>query len=93
MKLKLFAIVLASASSLAGAAHADTVRVRGTVVDLAGTALTVKARDGKTDTVTLSPDWMISGIAKASAPISSRAISSASHRFPRPMAAAARWRS
>ncbi|TGQ53751.1 hypothetical protein EN836_14110 [Mesorhizobium sp. M1C.F.Ca.ET.193.01.1.1] len=66
MKLKLFAIVLGTVSSLAGAAQADTVRVRGTVVDLAGTALTVKAHDGKTDTVTLTPGWMISG-AKASA--------------------------
>ncbi|RWM06259.1 MAG: hypothetical protein E5X80_04855 [Mesorhizobium sp.] len=67
MKLKLFAIVLGTISGLANAAQADTVRVRGTVVGLAGTALTVKARDGKTDTVTLSPDWMISGVAKASA--------------------------
>ncbi|RWA76655.1 hypothetical protein [Mesorhizobium sp.] len=67
MKLKLFAIVLGTVSSLAGAAQADTVRVRGTVVDLAGTALTVKAHDGKTDTVTLTPGWMISGVAKASA--------------------------
>ena len=67
MKLKLFAIVLGTISGLASAAQADTERVRGTVVALAGTALTVKARDGKTDTVTLSPDWMISGVAKASA--------------------------
>lgn len=67
MKLKLFAIVLGMISGFAGAAQADTVRLRGTVVDLAGTTLKVKARDGKTDTITLSPDWMISGVAKASA--------------------------
>ncbi|MDG4903822.1 MULTISPECIES: hypothetical protein [unclassified Mesorhizobium] len=67
MKLKLFAIVLGMISGFAGAAQADTVRLRGAVVDLAGTTLKVKARDGKTDTITLSPDWMISGVAKASA--------------------------
>ncbi|OHV87976.1 hypothetical protein [Mesorhizobium sp. ORS 3428] len=67
MKPKLFAIVLATISALAGSAQADTERVRGTVVNFAGTALTVKAHDGKTDTVTLSPGWMISGVAKASA--------------------------
>ncbi|UCI05946.1 hypothetical protein [Mesorhizobium sp. B1-1-8] len=67
MNLKLFAIVLGTISSLASAAQADIVQLRGTVVDRAGTSLTVKARDGKTDTVTLAPDWMISGVAKASA--------------------------
>ncbi|AZO30210.1 MULTISPECIES: hypothetical protein [Mesorhizobium] len=67
MKLKLFAIVLGTISGFAVSAQAESVRVRGTVVDHAGTALTVKAHDGKTDTVTLAPDWMISGVAKASA--------------------------
>ncbi|MDX8480998.1 hypothetical protein RFN28_21435 [Mesorhizobium sp. VK24D] len=69
MKLKLFtfAITLATISAFAGAAQAEMVRVRGTVANFAGTALTVKARDGKTDMVTLSPGWMISGVAKASA--------------------------
>lgn len=69
MNLKLFAIVL-GATSILGAAQAqaaDATRVRGTVVSLAGSTLTVKDRDGKTDTITLADGWKISGVAKASA--------------------------
>ncbi|MBZ9798352.1 hypothetical protein [Mesorhizobium sp. ES1-4] len=70
MNLKIFAIVLGTISALAGAVDAraaDTVRVRGTVVSLVGSTLTVKDRDGKTDTVALADRWTISGVAKASA--------------------------
>lgn len=68
MTLKLFAIVLGTISGLAGAAQAaDTQHLRGTVVGLAGSVLTVKDRDGKTDMVTLAEGWKISGVAKASA--------------------------
>ncbi|MBW8909467.1 MAG: hypothetical protein JF620_10700 [Mesorhizobium sp.] len=69
MNLKLFAIVLGTIS-VAGAAEAqaaDAIRVRGTVVELAGSTLTVKDRDGKTDAITLADGWKISGVAKASA--------------------------
>jgi hypothetical protein len=68
MNSKLFAIVLGTVSSFAVAAQAaDTARVRGTVVSLAGSTLTVKDRDGKTDTIALADGWKISGVAKASA--------------------------
>jgi len=68
MNLKLFAIVLGTVSTIAIAAQAaDTARVRGTVLSLAGSTLTVKDRDGKTDTISLADGWKISGVAKASA--------------------------
>ncbi|WP_296745272.1 hypothetical protein [Mesorhizobium sp.] len=68
MTLKLFAIVLGTISGLTGAAQAaNTEHLRGTVVGLAGSVLTVKDRDGKTDMITLADGWRISGVAKASA--------------------------
>ncbi len=70
MNLKLLAIVLGAVSAgvgAAGAQAADAVRVRGTVVSAAGSTLTVKDRDGKTDAITLGDGWKISGVAKASA--------------------------
>ena len=69
MNLKSFAIVLAAVSAVVGAATAqaaDAVRVRGVVVSAAGSTLTVKDRDGKTDAITLGDGWKISGVAKAS---------------------------
>ncbi|WP_292495261.1 hypothetical protein [Mesorhizobium sp.] len=70
MILKLFAIVLGVVSIVIAAAEAwaaDAARVRGTVVGVAGSTLTVKDRDGKTDAITLADGWKISGVAKASA--------------------------
>ena len=70
MNLKLFAIVLGVVSSVIGAAEAlaaNAPRVRGTVVGVAGSTLTVKDREGKTDAITLADGWRISGVAKASA--------------------------
>jgi len=69
MNLKLFAIVLGtiSAVGVVEAQAADTTRVRGTVVSLAGSTLTVKDRDGKTEAIALADGWKISGVAKASA--------------------------
>jgi len=69
MNLKLFAIVLGTISVVGAveAQAADATRVRGTVVNLAGSTLTVKDRDGKTDAITLADGWKISGVAKASA--------------------------
>ncbi|WP_217570343.1 hypothetical protein [Mesorhizobium sp. GbtcB19] len=69
MNLKSFAIVLGTVSSVicaTGAWAADDARVRGTVVGVAGSTLTVKDRDGKTDAITLADGWKISGVAKAS---------------------------
>ena len=70
MNLKLFAIVLGTVSGVVGATDvraADAARIRGTVVSIAGSTLTVKDRDGKTDPITLAGGWKISGVAKASA--------------------------
>ena len=70
MNLKLFAIVLGTISSAIGETNAwagDASRVRGTVVSLAGSTLTVKDRDGNTDAIALTDGWKISGVAKASA--------------------------
>jgi len=70
MNLKLLAIVLGTVSGLAGAAaaqSAETARIRGTVVSLSGSTLTVKDRDGKTDAIALAQGWKISGVANASA--------------------------
>jgi hypothetical protein len=72
MNSKTLAIVLGTISNLAGtgvagAQAADAVRVRGTVVSLEPSTLTVKTRDGSTDAIKLVPGWKISGVAKASA--------------------------
>ncbi|MBN9548303.1 MAG: hypothetical protein J0H31_05315 [Alphaproteobacteria bacterium] len=70
MNLKLFPIVLGTISSAIGATDgwaADAARIRGTVVGVAGSTLTVKDRDGKTDAITLADGLKISGVAKASA--------------------------
>ena len=48
------------------AGPADQVRVRGTIVSLAGDQLQVKSREGKPVTVTLKADWKVSAVAKAS---------------------------
>lgn len=53
-------------SSAFAAGPADQVRVRGTVVSLAGDQLQVKSREGRPVTVTLKADWKVSAVAKAS---------------------------
>ncbi|RUX15140.1 MULTISPECIES: hypothetical protein [unclassified Mesorhizobium] len=70
MNLKSVAIVLGAISGVIGATEtwaADATRVRGTVVGVAGSTLTVKDRDGKTDAIKLADGWKISGVAKGSA--------------------------
>ncbi|RAZ88437.1 hypothetical protein DPM33_23180 [Mesorhizobium hawassense] len=68
MKLKSFVIgTISSVVGATGAGAADAARVRGTVVSVAGSTLTVKDRNGKTDAITLAAGWKISGVAKASA--------------------------
>jgi hypothetical protein len=45
---------------------AETVRLRGTIVSLEGSTLTVKTREGPNAAVALKPGWRVAGIAKAS---------------------------
>lgn len=45
---------------------APTVHVRGAIVSLDGSTLTVKTREGPNDTVALKPGFKVAGIAKAS---------------------------
>nr|WP_246368276.1 hypothetical protein [Aurantimonas endophytica] len=46
-------------------AAAETVRVRGAVVDADSKALTVKTREGETVTIALAQGWMLSSVAQA----------------------------
>jgi hypothetical protein len=55
-----FAIVAVSSAHAA-----DGVRVRGTVVSLAGTTLTVKTREGATSALVLKDGWKLTGLARA----------------------------
>jgi hypothetical protein len=51
---------------LSPARAAETVRVRGTVVGLEGSTLTVKTREGPDAKLMLKPGWKMAGLAKAS---------------------------
>jgi hypothetical protein len=51
---------------LSPAQAAETVRVRGTVVGLEGSTLTVKTREGPDAKLMLKPGWKMAGLAKAS---------------------------
>ncbi len=44
----------------------ENVRVRGTIVGLDGSTLTVKTREGPTSALALKPGWKVTGVAKAS---------------------------
>ena len=68
---------------LSPAQAAENVRVRGTIVGLEGSTLTVKTREGPNAMLMMKPGWKMAGVAKASLMTSSRAISSASRRSPR----------
>jgi hypothetical protein len=59
-----FAFLVAAGVSAAGAA--ETVHVRGTIVGLDGSTLTVKTREGPNAAVMLKPGFKVAGIAKAS---------------------------
>ncbi len=54
-------------AALSPAQAAETVHVRGTIVGLEGSTLTVKTREGPNAAVTLKPGFKVAGIAKASA--------------------------
>jgi hypothetical protein len=45
---------------------ANDIHVRGTVVSLEGTILTVRTREGPVSVLMLKPDWKVTGLAKAS---------------------------
>jgi hypothetical protein len=45
---------------------AENVRVRGTIVSLDGSMLTVKTREGPDAALALKPGWRVTGVAKAS---------------------------
>jgi hypothetical protein len=51
---------------LSSAHAAESVRVRGTVVGLDGSTLTVTTREGPNAALTLKPGWKVAGVAKAS---------------------------
>jgi hypothetical protein len=51
---------------LSSAHAAESVRVRGTVVGLDGSTLTVKTREGPNAALTLKSGWKVAGVAKAS---------------------------
>ena len=51
---------------LSSAHAAESVRVRGTVVGLDGSTLTVKTREGPNAMLMLTPGWKMAGVAKAS---------------------------
>ena len=61
--LKLATLALALAAT--GAHAAEGVRVRGSVVSLAGNTLVVKSREGDNVSIALASDWKAGGIAKA----------------------------
>src|SRR5271163_3596576 len=50
---------------VAPARAADSVQVRGTIVSLDGSTLTVKTREGATDAVALKDGWEVAGVARA----------------------------
>src|SRR5271170_364366 len=69
MNLKLASAALVAFCGNAGvlsAQAAETVRVRGTIVSVDGSTLTVKTREGPTSALALKPGWKVVGVAKAS---------------------------
>ena len=59
------AVTVALTAIVAPARAADSVQVRGTIVNLDGSKLTVKTREGATTAVALKEGWELTGIAKA----------------------------
>jgi hypothetical protein len=60
-----FAASALAFSALAAQAAPD-VHIRGTIEAVNGQTMTVKTREGSTDTIDLSGDWKITGVTKAS---------------------------
>jgi hypothetical protein len=59
-------VALLGSALLSPAQAAETVRVRGTIVGLDGSTLTVKTREGPNAMLMLKPGWKMAGVAKAS---------------------------
>ena len=59
-------VALLEVAAMSHAQAAENVRVRGTIVSLAGSTLTVKTREGPNAAVALKPGFKVAGIAKAS---------------------------
>jgi hypothetical protein len=59
-------VALLGTAVLSPAQAAENVRVRGTIVGLEGSTLTVKTREGPDATLMLKPGWKMAGVAKAS---------------------------
>jgi hypothetical protein len=70
MNLKLAQAIAGAAflgiAALSPVQAAESVRVRGTVVGLEGSTLTVKTREGPNAMLMLKPGWKMAGVAKAS---------------------------
>jgi hypothetical protein len=69
MNLKLASAAVVAFCGIMGvlsAQAAETVRVRGTIVSVDGSTLTVKTREGPTSALALKPGWKVAGVAKAS---------------------------
>jgi hypothetical protein len=70
MNLKLAQAIAGAAflgiAALSPVQAAESVRVRGTVVGLDGSTLTVKTREGPNAMLMLKPGWKMAGVAKAS---------------------------
>ena len=75
MKLKLASaigstialVAFLGVAAMSPAQAAENVRVRGTIVSLEGSTLTVKTREGPNAALALKPGWKVTGVAKASA--------------------------
>jgi hypothetical protein len=57
---------LTGVAAVSSAQAVETVRVRGTIVSLDGSTLTVKTREGPTSALALKPGWKVTGVSKAS---------------------------
>jgi hypothetical protein len=57
---------LVGVAAVSPAQAAENVRVRGTIVSVDGSTLTVKTREGPTSALALKPGWKVVGVAKAS---------------------------
>jgi hypothetical protein len=69
MNLKLASgavVALFGIVTIPSALAAENVRVRGTIVSLDGSTLTVKTREGPDAALALKPEWKVTGVAKAS---------------------------
>lgn len=59
-------VALVGIAALSPAQAAENVRVRGTIVGLEGSTLTVKTHEGPNAMLMLKPGWKMAGVAKAS---------------------------